>query len=287
VTPPRGEAGSARKALRIAAVLIAVAASVPVVACLARRATGEGPWRVEQSRIPRVSIRGSDVRVTGARGFTWRTEQDFDAAWFDASYDLSRLDRLAFYYVPLNASASIAHVFVSFGFGPDTWLAVSVEARRRPSEDYELIRAMQRHYELIYVMGDERDIVGKRAWGENAPVYCWPVKISREALRRFFLATMNRAEEVAGHPETYGVLANTCATNVALNAQRAGSDVHLNLDILLSGTMDRLAYTMGVFDTDLPFDEAKPAARIDERLRALPERSAAAFAEAAHRPVGR
>ena len=116
-------------------------------------------------------------------------------------------------------------------------------------------------------------------------MYCWPVKISREALRRFFLATMNRAEEVADHPEFYGVLANTCATNVALNAQRAGSPVRLNLDILLSGTMDRLAYAMGVFDTALPFGEAKAAARIDERLRALPARTQAAFVAAAHRAL--
>ena len=113
-------------------------------------------------------------------------------------------------------------------------------------------------------------------------MYCWPVKISREALRRFFLATMNRAEEVAGSPEIYGVLANTCATNVALNAQRAGSDIRLNLDILLSGTMDRLAYSRGVFDTTRPFLEAKAAVRIDESLRALPERSVAAFCAAAH-----
>lgn len=274
-----------RRGVRIAAIAIAVLVAVPAARCLGRTATGEGPWRVEQSRTPRVTVHGGDVHVRDARRFVWRTEQDFDAAWFEATYDLAKLDRLAFYFVPLNPSASIAHVFVSFGFGPDEWLAVSVEARRRPGEDYELLRAMQRRYELIYVIGDESDVVGKRAWGEKVPVYCWPVKISPQALRRFFLATMNRAEEVALRPEIYGVLANTCATNVALNAQRAGSDVRLNLDILLSGTMDRLAYTMGVFDTELPFAEAKRAARIDERLRALAERSGPGFVAAAHRPL--
>lgn len=274
-----------RRALRFGAIAIAAAVLVPAVACLNRRATGEGPWRIEQSRAPRVAIHAKEVRITDARRFTWRTERDFDASWCDATYDLAALDRLAFYYVPLNASASIAHVFVSFGFGPDDWMAVSVEARRRPGEDYELKGAILRRYELIYVIGDERDIVGKRAWGERAPVYCWPVKISREALRRFFLATMNRAEQVAVHPEIYGVFANTCATNVALNAQRAGSPVRINLDILLSGSMDRLAYAMGVFDTDLSFADAKRAARVDQRLRGLNDVRPEEFAAAAHGPL--
>lgn len=193
---------------------------------------------------------------------------------------------MAFYLVPLNASGSLAHVFVSFGFGPDSWLAVSVEARRRPGEDYHLVGAMRRRYELIYVIGDERDIVGKRAWGEKAPVYCYPVKVSPEALRRFFMATMNRAEEVASLPEVYGVFSNTCATNVALNAQQAGSAVKINLDVLL-GTMDRLAYRNGVFDTELPFEEAKLAARVDVRLRALDDPWPDGFAEAVHRPLSR
>jgi hypothetical protein len=274
-----------RRIAWVAAVVLVVSASVPAIRCAARRATGTGPWRIEQSRAPRVSIRGGEVTVTDVRGFTWRSDQDFDPAWFDARYDLAELDRMAFYYVPLNASASVAHVFVSFGFGPEEWLAVSVEARRRPAESYTILRAMQRRYELIYVIGDERDIVGKRAWGEKAPVYCWPVKLDREALRRFFLATMNRANDVAERPESYGVLTNTCATNVVLNAQRAGSGIRINLDILLSGTMDRLAYGRGVFDTTLTFEDAKRAARIDERLRALTDRSREAFAAAAHVPL--
>ena len=275
-----------RRGLRIAAVALSIAVAVPTVSCLIRRPSGTRPWRIEQSKSPTVSIRANQVVISDARRFNWRTEQDFDAEWFDATYDLSKLDRLAFYYVPLNPS-SIAHVFVSFGFGRDEWLAVSVEARRRPGEDYKLTGAFLRRYELIYIIGKESDIVGKRAWGERVPVYCWPVKIETAALRRFFLATMNRANEVAGRPEVYGVFANTCATNVALNAQRAGSGVHLNLDILLSGRMDRLAYAMGVFDTALAFDDAKAAARVDEQLRALPERSESAVAAAAHRgPLG-
>jgi len=278
----RASGGCLRRNVRLLALAAAAVLLVPIASCWSRRATGEGPWRIEQSRTPRVAIHAGEVEVRDVRDFTWRSETDFDPAWRDATYDLSRLDRLAFYYVPLNAKASIAHVFVSFGFGPHEWLAVSVEARRRPGEDYGILRAMNRRFELIYVIGDERDIVGKRAWGENVPVYCWPVKISPEALRRFFLATMNRADNVAEHPEIYGVLSNTCATNVALNAQEAGSDVRINLDILLSGTMDRLAYDRGVFDTTLPFPEAKAAARIDPRLRALPLRTKEAFAAAAH-----
>ena len=276
-----------RRALRVVAAGAVLLAAVLAIDGARHRATGAGPWRIEQSRAPRVTIHDGTVAVRDARRFTWRTEQDFDPAWFDASYELARLDRMAFYLVPLNESGSLAHVFVSFGFGPDSWLAVSVEARRRPGEDYHLGGAFRRRYELIYVIGDERDLVGKRAWGERATVYCYPVKVSQEALRRFFMATMNRAEEVATNPEIYGVFSNTCATNVVANAQKAGSAVRINLDVLLSGTMDRLAYNNGVFDTELPFAEAKQAARVDLRLRELHDPWPAAFAQAVHRPLTR
>jgi len=269
------------------AIAAAVLAAAAAIDCASNRATGAGPWRIEQSRAPRVTIHQGTVRVKDARRFTWRTDGDFDPAWFDAVYELARLDRMAFYLVPLNASGSLAHVFVSFGFGPETWLAVSVEARRRPGEDYRLVGAFRHRYELIYVIGDERDIVGKRAWAEKAPVYCYPVKVTPAALRRFFLATMNRAEEIARYPENYGVLSNTCATNVALNAQEAGSAVKINLDVLLSGTMDRLAYTKGVFDTELPFADAKAAARVDLRLPELGDVWPQGFAETVHRPLTR
>ena len=266
----------------MAAIVAALGVAVPISVCATRRPEGTGPWRVEQSRAPRATIQGGVVHITDVRHFTWRTEQDFDAAWSDGVYELSDLDRLTFYYVPLNAKSSIAHVFVSFGFGPERWLAVSVEARRRPGEDYELTGAVLRRYELLYVIGDEADVVGKRAWGEKTAVYAWPVRIAPEELRRFFLATMNRANVVAERPEIYGVVANTCATNLASNLQAAGTDLPVNRDVWLSGTMDRYAYDRGLFDTRRSFDEAKRLARIDETLRALDDREPSALAAAAH-----
>ena len=268
-----------------AALLLVAAAGI---ACgVSRRPTGQGPWQIEQSRAPRVKIAQGKVTIRDVRRFVWRGAEEGTPAWFDGSYDLEALDRAAFYLVPLNPSGSLAHVFVSFGFGADRWLAVSVEARRRPGEEYRIFSALLGRYELIYVIADERDVVNKRAVGERSVVYCYPVRASREALRRFFLATMDRAEEVAERPERYGVFTNTCASNLALNAQRAGSAVSINLDVLMPGSLDRVAYASGALDTDLPFDEAKRLARVDERIRALADPWSDAFFAAVHRPLAR
>jgi hypothetical protein len=270
-----------RRAAGVAALLLTVAA----VTCGTRRATGEGPWRIEQSRAPRVTIAGGRVTIRDVRRFVWRTADDAAPGWFDGSYELGALDRATFYLVPLNASGSLAHVFVSFGFGPATWIAVSVEARRRPGENYALLPALLKQYELIYVIADERDIVNKRAIGEEAVVYAYPVRASRSALRRFFLRTMARAEEVALRPEMYGVFSNTCASNVAVNAQQAGSPVRINLDVLMPGALDRVAYATGAVDTDLPFAEAKRRARVDQRIRGLADPWSPSFFDAVHRPL--
>jgi hypothetical protein len=84
---------------------------------------------------------------------------------------------------------AIAHVFLSFGFGDDH-VAVSVEARKERGEGYSSIQSFFKRYELIYVVGDERDLIRVRTNYRHDPsedVYLYRVRGPLENARRLFL----------------------------------------------------------------------------------------------------
>jgi hypothetical protein len=77
-----------------------------------------------------VSIDGDRFTFRNIRNFAYRTEADFVPAYYDKTFDLSKLesvDVIASYW----GSAAIAHMFVSFNFGADDHLDISIERRGR------------------------------------------------------------------------------------------------------------------------------------------------------------
>ena len=51
---------------------------------------------------------------------------------------------------------------MSFQFGDNDYIAMSIETRKEVGEQYSAIRGFFRHYELIYMASDERDVVRLR-----------------------------------------------------------------------------------------------------------------------------
>jgi hypothetical protein len=113
------------------------------------------------------------------------------AAYYDRTFDLRRLDRVdlvAAYWM----GPAIAHLFVSFGFG-DEHLAISIEARKEHTEPYSSLAGFFRQYELVYVAGDERDVIRLRTNYRKAPpedVYLFRAVGPPENGRRVFLDYM-------------------------------------------------------------------------------------------------
>ena len=103
---------------------------------------------------------GDLVTLHGVRNFDYRTEQDFVARYDERTFDLRKLDAVdlvAVYWV----GDAIAHVIVSFGFAGDH-VAFSIETRKEKGEAYSSLAGFFRRYELIYIVGDERDLIRVR-----------------------------------------------------------------------------------------------------------------------------
>ncbi|WP_213780771.1 DUF4105 domain-containing protein [Caballeronia sp. dw_276] len=213
-------------------------------------------WATEYAKTASVQWRGSVARISNVRNFTYRTRDDFTPAWYDADYDLNALTSLDL-VVSHWAGESVAHVFVSFGFADGRYLAVSIETRRRQDQQYSAFNGFLRNYGLIYVVADERDLLGVRSDVRRERVRLYPVQLPADALRDLFVSYLGRIEGLNKQPEYYNTLFNNCTTNILRHARSVAPRLRYNWRILLSGHADEYTYRMGFLDRGISFEALK------------------------------
>src|SRR5262249_43343279 len=119
-------------------------------------------WIPPHDRMPVVTIEGDKVHVKNVRNFTRRTGTDFTPGYYERTYDLNALNSMYFAKSPIFDLRPVAHVWVGFGFSDGQHICVSVEARGVKERPFGMFRSMFRQFQLIYVVGDERDVIGLR-----------------------------------------------------------------------------------------------------------------------------
>ena len=222
-------------------------------------------WSVDQQVLPTAEFNGPLVTIRNIRNFHYESTDRYTPAWYDKTFDLRKLESAWFVVEPFG-SAGAAHTFVSFGFGGNDFVAVSVEIRKEKGESFSPLKGMLRQYEVMYVVGDERDLIGLRANHRKDTVYLYPMRTTPERMRAVFTAMLQRANHLAQHPEFYNTLTNTCTTNLVRHVnQLVPGRVPLHFGVLLPGYSDSLAYKLGLIDTNLPFEKAREHFRINER----------------------
>lgn len=232
------------------------------------RPSNERVWSADQARLPRVQIDGDRVAVNGVRNFVYRSTSDYDPVWEDRNYDLSQLQSLWFVEEPFSSFAGAAHTFLSFGFADGQYLAVSVEIRKEVGESFSPWKGLYRNYEIMYVFGDERDLVQLRTEQRHDTVYLYPVKASQALVRAMFLDIVKRANALAAQPEFYNSLTNTCTTNIAAHINHIVPGlVPFSWHLLLPGYADERALQLGLLDFQGTIDAARERFRINERAQ--------------------
>ena len=225
------------------------------------------PWRPEVAVMPRAFIDGDRVRITGVRSFTYRSVDDFTVRYEDREVELSHLVGLDF-YVSYWAEGWVGHTFVSFLFDNAPPLSISIETRPEVGEGFDPIASLFKQFELIYVVGDERDLVGVRTNHRHETVYLYRLNTSPEDTRRLLLVYLERINELADRPEFYHLLSNSCTINIVRYANAAGRQGRFDIRHLLNGLVDSYLYHSGRVDTTMPFEELRRRSLINEAAQA-------------------
>jgi hypothetical protein len=226
------------------------------------------PWRPEVAVMPRAIIDGDRVRITGVRNFEYRSRDDFTVRYEEREVSLSHLNSLDFYLCYFWKDAPVAHTFVSFGFDNAPPLSISIETRPEIGEGFDPVASLFKQFELIYVVGDERDLVRVRTNFRNEDVYLYHIRTPPEFARRLFLVYLERINELADNPEFYNLLSNSCTINIVRYANLAGRVGRLDIRHIVNGWSDRYLYDAGALDTRLPFNELRRRSRINETAQA-------------------
>lgn len=233
-------------------------------------------WVGGQDRLPRFTTQGDVVTVTNVRDATYLPDGSVaDWGFHPATVHLANLQGADLLISHFGPNRAVAHTFLSFDFGADGRLVVSVEARREAGEDYGLVAGLLRQFEIIYVVGTERDIIGRRTHVDGDQVSLYPLRLTPEQTRALFADVSGRAERLATAPEFYHSLWNNCTTNLTAPLEAAtGRSIAWYADVL-PGYTDVAAYDAGLLDTSLPMDELERGAILhDEEPLDLPDYSA-------------
>ena len=236
-------------------------------------ASNQRDWSPEWGRAPRADLVGDRVTVHDIRDFDYRTETDYTVRYHDQTYDLRDLQTVDLLKSQW-AGPGIVHTMLSFGWKGGEHLAVSVETRRERGEPQGAIPGLFKQYELIYVLGEERDLIRLRTTFRGEQVYLYPLRFSPAEVRTVFLDLLARVNSLAERPEFYNTLTENCTmTLIPLFDKVRRTPRRFDIRAILNGQIDEAIIENGTVAIDLPMDleKAREVCHVNQYVKDHPE----------------
>lgn len=227
-------------------------------------------WQQDVAVLPHATIQDNLVTIHNIRNLTYRTETDFDVHYYDRTFDLNTLDSVDLISVYWMGDA-IAHIMMSFGFKGKDFVAFSIETRKEIDEKYSTIKGFFKQYELIYIAGDERDLLRVRTdfRDPQEDVYLYRIKFNRERGQKLFMQYIQQINSMKRRPVWYNTLTTNCTTNIVMHIKTFSDRIHYNWKILLSGYTPLYAHELGALDTRVPFTELRKLSYINPKAHVI------------------
>ena len=164
----------------------------------------------------------------------------------------------------------MAHPVVSFQFGDNDHVAFSIELRAQIGQKPSTLAGLYKTYGLIYLVGDERDLVRVRTNYRGEDIYLYRTVVKPARARAIFLDYLRRVNALHEHPEFYNALTSNCTTNVRVHTAATAVDKPAPWDwrILINGYADQMLYERGDLVGHVTFADLKKQALINEKAKA-------------------
>lgn len=252
-----------KRFLKTAAGILAAGFLALMVYFLFTTASNQGPWKPIYEKRASADIVGDEVSIKNFRRARYNSDADPESiSWGERRVNLSELKDVWF-GISVFSEPGLAHTFLSFDFGDGDPVVISVEARQRPDQSYGVVAGLLDVFPLIYVIADERDIIGLRTHLRQEEVFFQPLSISRERAVALFRDMLARVNGLADQPDFYNTLTSSCTTSLLKDTNFPAWRRYLDWRILLPGYSDRVAYDFGVLDRRYRVEDLRAASHID------------------------
>ena len=225
-------------------------------------------WQPEVAETAWTEKAGDKITIHNLRNFDYEPGLLAKPRWETKIVDLSQL-RAVDLYINFWGSTLICHPIVSFQFGPNDHVAISVETRMAKGQTYSTLRGFFKKFALTYIVADERDVIRVRTNYRHEQLYLYRTSVKPNRARRLFLNYLQSVNAIHVRPQFYNALTDNCTTNVRMHtAATTAKPAPWDWRMLLNGTVDQLVYEKGGFASQLPFAELKPMSLIDAKAQA-------------------
>jgi hypothetical protein len=227
------------------------------------RPSHDRPWRPEVKVMPWAIINGDRVHIYGVRDFDYRSRNDFTVRYQEREVSMSHLTSIDL-FVSYFLIGPVAHTFLSFNFDNAPPVCISIETRPEVGESFAPVASLFKQFELIYIVGNEHDLVRVRTNFRSEDVYLYPIRTTPDRARKLFRIYLARINELHSRPEFYHLLTNSCTINIVRYARMAGKASRFDFRYILNGFVDSYLYSLGLLDTALPFEKLRSRSRIND-----------------------
>ena len=229
------------------------------------RPSNDRKWSQNHAVLPNAEFQGNKVTVRNVRYSRYESAESYTTQYYDATFDLDDIRTIDLIMVPFQGLERVAHVESSFGFADGRQIALSIEARYEEGEKYDPAAAAMRQFELIYVLADERDMIRLATDVHKNNVHIYRLNFEPQEVRAMLVDALQRANQLAGKPEFYHPLSNSCVTNLITHINKGRPQaIPREYRTLMPGLLDSYFYDLKlVATTAKTFKETKEMAKVN------------------------
>lgn len=221
-------------------------------------------WETGHEALPYIAQEEGLVTITNFRHFKWTGPFAATPDYTSRSFPLEDITGVSVLISHFSDFEGMAHIFLSFELASGTPIVVSLETRREVGEKFSPVLGILRQFEIIYVVGDERDLVGVRTDHRDERVYLYPTKATPLQAQQLFTGLTQKINSVYEKPLMYNTLLRNCTNEITREVEKMSElNFPLTWKSVLPGYFDEVLYEMEIIDTTYPFSDTKQKRLID------------------------
>jgi hypothetical protein len=234
------------------------------------RASNDRDWAVYWSQLATIEVDGERFTFNNFRDFRHTSTGVSEERWTTKTVSLSNLQAVDI-FIDRFGGELLAHPMLSFDFGPDGRVALSIETRRESDESFSALGGLFKVFELQYIFGSEDDFIPQRTVYYGNPVFVYRLSMPKERAYALFLNSVTAANDLAKNPRYYDVISANCTTSYWQQGPARGRQ-STDYRVLLNGGLDHMFFEAGTLvDGGLDYWELREQAFINGVIDALPE----------------